>query len=67
MSARPTPRWVTAIQRRLATKPEITSLRCTACGRLVAPKDWARDYCRDCDTERSAAFEMDDSPFLEDE
>ena len=58
------PKWVRRVQEKLARQPGITLIRCTACARLVPPELWARDYCKDCDTERSDAFHFDGSPFL---
>jgi hypothetical protein len=63
------PRWARTIQRKLLAQPQITeSPRCDACARLMAVRDMRPSgLCRDCDTERNTAFEMDDTPFLEDE
>ena len=65
--SRAKPRWVRALQRALLDQPGITELpRCQACARLMAPRDMVSDLCRDCHTERGAAFDdaFGDGPFL---
>ena len=70
MSTRHVPRWLRAVQRRLAERPEITELICMACGRSCYLSDWdtAAGTCVDCAPTRAVDDALDsDQPFCEEE